>query len=215
VHLVGTINKKRRYWKLKEEALDRTLWRTRFGRGYGPVVRQTAEWMKRRWVVNLTPPAALAPGSAPSSYWIRDYVGLQGRSRLFLCKYFLKLFHGEKEWKSRDDTVGLQLKTSTDGKGGVNDLPITFNRLAGQNRDRRRYKQEDKVQICRYVDRRTAMQVSRRPQRHTGSWDGCAAVCIWQKTLISCCIHLETTADFLLHTSENYSWFPAVYIWKL
>jgi hypothetical protein len=31
------------YWKSKEEALDRTLWRTRFGRGYGPVVRQTAE----------------------------------------------------------------------------------------------------------------------------------------------------------------------------
>jgi hypothetical protein len=30
---------------LKEEALDRTLWRTRFGRGYGHVVRQTAEWM--------------------------------------------------------------------------------------------------------------------------------------------------------------------------
>jgi hypothetical protein len=30
---------------LKEEALDRILWRTRFGRGYGPVVRQTAEWM--------------------------------------------------------------------------------------------------------------------------------------------------------------------------
>jgi hypothetical protein len=34
-----------RYWKLKEEALDRTLWRTRFGREYGPVVRQTTEWM--------------------------------------------------------------------------------------------------------------------------------------------------------------------------
>ena len=27
-------------WELKEEALDRTLWRTRFGRSYGPVVRQ-------------------------------------------------------------------------------------------------------------------------------------------------------------------------------
>jgi len=26
---------------LKEEALDRTLWRTRFGKGFGPVVRQT------------------------------------------------------------------------------------------------------------------------------------------------------------------------------
>jgi hypothetical protein len=37
------LKEKRRYWKLKEEALDRTLWRTRFGRVYGPVVRQTAE----------------------------------------------------------------------------------------------------------------------------------------------------------------------------
>ena len=33
----------RRYLKLKEEALDRNVWRIRFGRGYGPVVRQTAE----------------------------------------------------------------------------------------------------------------------------------------------------------------------------
>jgi len=33
---------------LKQEALDRTLWRTRFGRNYGTVLRQTAvsmsEW---------------------------------------------------------------------------------------------------------------------------------------------------------------------------
>jgi len=29
--------------KLEEEALDRTLWRTGFGRGCGPVVRQTAD----------------------------------------------------------------------------------------------------------------------------------------------------------------------------
>ena len=28
-------------WKLKEEALDNTLWRIRYGRGYGPVVRLT------------------------------------------------------------------------------------------------------------------------------------------------------------------------------
>jgi len=31
----------RRYSYLKEEALDRTMWRARFGRGFGPVVRQT------------------------------------------------------------------------------------------------------------------------------------------------------------------------------
>jgi hypothetical protein len=31
------------YWKLKEEAVDCCLWRTRFGRGYGPAVRLTTE----------------------------------------------------------------------------------------------------------------------------------------------------------------------------
>jgi len=28
---------------IKEEALDRTMWRARFGRGFGPVVRQTTK----------------------------------------------------------------------------------------------------------------------------------------------------------------------------
>jgi hypothetical protein len=41
--VLDDFNEKRIYWKLREEALDRTLWRTRFGRGYGPVVRQTTE----------------------------------------------------------------------------------------------------------------------------------------------------------------------------
>jgi hypothetical protein len=41
--LLDDLREKRRYWKLKEEALDRTLWRTGFGRGYRPVVRQTTE----------------------------------------------------------------------------------------------------------------------------------------------------------------------------
>jgi hypothetical protein len=31
------------YCKLKDTALDRIHWRTRFGIGYGPVVRRTAE----------------------------------------------------------------------------------------------------------------------------------------------------------------------------
>jgi hypothetical protein len=38
--LLHDLKEKKRYWKLKEEALNRTLWRIRFGRGYGPVVRQ-------------------------------------------------------------------------------------------------------------------------------------------------------------------------------
>jgi hypothetical protein len=43
MQLLDDLKEKRRYWKLKEEALDRTLWRIRFGRGYRPVVRQTTE----------------------------------------------------------------------------------------------------------------------------------------------------------------------------
>jgi hypothetical protein len=41
--LLDDLKEKRRHCKLKEEALDRTRWRTRFRRGYGPVVRQTTE----------------------------------------------------------------------------------------------------------------------------------------------------------------------------
>jgi hypothetical protein len=40
--LLDRLKEARTYWKLKAEALHRAGWRTRFGRGYGPVVRQTA-----------------------------------------------------------------------------------------------------------------------------------------------------------------------------
>ena len=43
--LLDDLNEKRGYLKLKEEELDRTVWRTRFGRGNIPVVKQTAAWM--------------------------------------------------------------------------------------------------------------------------------------------------------------------------
>jgi hypothetical protein len=36
---------RRGYSHLKEKALDRTMWRARFGRGFGPVLRQTTKWM--------------------------------------------------------------------------------------------------------------------------------------------------------------------------
>jgi hypothetical protein len=39
--LLDELKEKRGYSKLKGEALDRTSWRTRFGKGYGPLVRQT------------------------------------------------------------------------------------------------------------------------------------------------------------------------------
>jgi len=41
--LLDDLKERRGYSHLKEEALDRTVWRNRFGRGFGPVVRQTAK----------------------------------------------------------------------------------------------------------------------------------------------------------------------------
>jgi len=40
--LLDDLEKMRKYLKLKEGALDRTVCMTRFGSGYGPVIRQTA-----------------------------------------------------------------------------------------------------------------------------------------------------------------------------
>ena len=36
--LLDELKDRRGYCQLKEEALDRTIWRNRFGRGFGPVV---------------------------------------------------------------------------------------------------------------------------------------------------------------------------------
>jgi hypothetical protein len=41
--LLDDLKERRGYWKLKEEALDSTVWRTHFGRGYRPVIRQTVD----------------------------------------------------------------------------------------------------------------------------------------------------------------------------
>jgi hypothetical protein len=43
--LLDDLKERRWYSRLKEEALGRTMWRARFGRGFGPVVRQTTKWM--------------------------------------------------------------------------------------------------------------------------------------------------------------------------
>jgi hypothetical protein len=41
--LLDDLKERRVYSHLKEEALDSTMWRAHFGRGFGPVVRQTAK----------------------------------------------------------------------------------------------------------------------------------------------------------------------------
>ena len=46
--LLDDLKEKRGNCQLKEEVLDHTTWRARFGRGFGPVVRQTTKWNEFR-----------------------------------------------------------------------------------------------------------------------------------------------------------------------
>jgi hypothetical protein len=41
--LLDDLKETKGHWKLNKEGRDRILWRTRSGRGYGQVVRQTTE----------------------------------------------------------------------------------------------------------------------------------------------------------------------------
>jgi hypothetical protein len=41
--LLDDLKERRRYSHLKEKAVDRTMWRAGFGRGFGPVGRQTTK----------------------------------------------------------------------------------------------------------------------------------------------------------------------------
>jgi len=41
--LLDDLKERRGYSHLKEDALDRIMWRDRFGRGFGPVVRRTTK----------------------------------------------------------------------------------------------------------------------------------------------------------------------------
>jgi len=51
--LLDDLKKRRGYPLLKEEALHRTVWRAGFGRGFGPVVRQTTELTYRAFCIIL------------------------------------------------------------------------------------------------------------------------------------------------------------------
>jgi hypothetical protein len=43
--LLDDLKDRRGYCHLKEEGLDRIMWRNRFRGGFEPVVRQNTEWM--------------------------------------------------------------------------------------------------------------------------------------------------------------------------
>jgi len=54
--LLDDLKDRRGYSRLKEEALDRTKWRNRFGGGFGPVVKQNNAWMNEwipLWIISV------------------------------------------------------------------------------------------------------------------------------------------------------------------
>jgi len=53
--LLDDLKDRRWYSHLKEEALDRSMWRHSFGGGFGPVVRQNTEWMRRQFLHKMWP----------------------------------------------------------------------------------------------------------------------------------------------------------------
>ena len=55
---------------MKEEALDRTVWRTGFGRGNGPVVDRRSEWHRIVSSVGF---------HDACGKWIKEYGGLKER----------------------------------------------------------------------------------------------------------------------------------------
>ena len=52
--LLDDLKETRQHWKLEDEGLDRTLWRTHFGRGYGTVVRHYVMMMMMMMMMILS-----------------------------------------------------------------------------------------------------------------------------------------------------------------
>jgi hypothetical protein len=55
--LLDDLKERTGYSHLKEEALDRTVWRAGCGRDFGPVVRQTAKLMNINICLYTVPPS--------------------------------------------------------------------------------------------------------------------------------------------------------------
>jgi hypothetical protein len=116
--LLDDLKERRGYSHLKEEALDSTIWRARFGRGFGPVVRQTTKWMNCTVYYTNWPPPFCAhssarlekelPGSGFCQSWKQTY-------RFFIradtAQYLLRLIsHSDVNYDNNQTYVDLKLR---------------------------------------------------------------------------------------------------------
>jgi hypothetical protein len=65
--VLDELGETRGYWKLKEEALDRTPWRTRCGKGYGRIVRPWNGWICVILLTAKSRASPLAPAAPPAA----------------------------------------------------------------------------------------------------------------------------------------------------
>jgi hypothetical protein len=89
--LLDDLKERRGCSNLKEEALDRTIWTARFGRGFGPVVRQTTKRMNVVKMYSYSPP--LCPFSSQLNHFLLPRpIHLTYITVLF---YHFRLFHSK------------------------------------------------------------------------------------------------------------------------
>ena len=79
--LLDDLKERRGYSHLKEEALDRTMWTAHFGRGFGPVVRQTTKWMRLVLFQTIAPGTWQAVFSSTLNILNKQKTIMKGKSK--------------------------------------------------------------------------------------------------------------------------------------
>ena len=98
--LLDDLKDRRGYPHLKEEALDGAMWRNRFGRGVGPVVRRITEWMKYRWLAKLT----------NCVFCVHTYIHSIFLDIYILYTYILVVLFFKKTWKNLHNYLRIDTK---------------------------------------------------------------------------------------------------------
>ena len=107
--LLDDLKERRGYYHLKEEALDRTMWRVRFGGDFGPVVRQTTKW--NEWITVVTVKNTL-PWDVMPCIFFEAFV----RHGFTVISYKLQNFHRSRNMDCIDSVWRFPFLTVKIGK---------------------------------------------------------------------------------------------------
>ena len=91
--VLNELKKKRRYWNLKAETLDSTLWWIRLKKGYGPVARQTTQWIKMLCFVCFCCCCPFCNRKYPTCWYLNKWITLKNLIYTQVS-YFSVILHG-------------------------------------------------------------------------------------------------------------------------